>query len=91
MVLRKPCGNRITAKECGTMPSRTHAKMLISQLQKAESVVNDLFLEATDDGIEALEAVLAACREEVLRRGPAPGVREDQQPIVGGSEDPAAD
>jgi len=52
------------------MPSRTHAKMLISQLERAESVVKDLFLEATDDGIEALEAVLAACREEVLRRGP---------------------
>lgn len=44
--------------------------MLISQLERAESVVKDLFLEATDDGIEALEAVLAACREEVLRRGP---------------------
>jgi hypothetical protein len=44
--------------------------MLITQLERAESVVQDLFLEATDDGIEALEAVLAACREEVLRRGP---------------------
>jgi hypothetical protein len=44
--------------------------MLISQLERAESVVKDLFLEATDDGIEALEAVLAACREEVLKRGP---------------------
>ncbi len=42
--------------------------MLIAQLERAESVVNDLFLEATDDGIEALEAVLAACREAVLRR-----------------------
>jgi hypothetical protein len=47
-----------------------HARMLIAQLEKAESVVKDLFLEATDDGIEALEAVLAACREEVLRRSP---------------------
>jgi hypothetical protein len=27
-------------------------------------------MEATDDGIEALEAVLAACREEVMKRGP---------------------
>jgi hypothetical protein len=72
IVLRKPCGNRISPKVCGTMPSRVHAKMLITQLEKAESVVKDLFLEATDDGIEALEAVLAACREEVLRRAPAP-------------------
>jgi hypothetical protein len=71
MVLRKPCGNRVTPKVCGTMPSRGHAQALIRQLEKAESAVDDLFLEATDDGIEALEAVLAACCESVLRRGPA--------------------
>lgn len=70
IVLRKPIGNRATAKVCGVMPSRVHAKMLINQLERAESVVKDLFLEATDDGIEALEAVLAACRNEVLERGP---------------------
>jgi hypothetical protein len=70
MVLRKPCGNRATPKVCGTMPSRSHAVALIRQLEKAESAVDDLFLEATDDGIEALEAVLAACCESVLRRGP---------------------
>jgi hypothetical protein len=70
IVLHKACGNRVVPKVCGEMPSRTHAKMLITQLERAESVVKDLFLEATDDGIEALEAVLAACREEVLRRGP---------------------
>jgi hypothetical protein len=70
VVLHRACGNRVVPKICGTMPSRAHAKMLIAQLEKAESVVKDLFLEATDDGIEALEAVLAACREEVLRRGP---------------------
>jgi hypothetical protein len=52
------------------MPSAVHAKMLIAQLERAESVVKDLFLEATDDGIEALEAVLLACRTEVLERGP---------------------
>jgi hypothetical protein len=52
------------------MPTRIHAKMLINQLEKAESVVKDLFLEATDDGIEALEAVLAACCREVLAKGP---------------------
>jgi len=44
--------------------------MLVNQLEKAESVVKDLFMEATDDGIEALEAVLAACCKEVLARGP---------------------
>jgi hypothetical protein len=70
VVLHRACGNRVVPKVCGEMPSRTHAKMLITQLERAESVVKDLFLEATDDGIEALEAVLAACREEVLRRGP---------------------
>jgi hypothetical protein len=70
MVLRKPCGNRVTPKLCGTMPSRGHAQALIRQLERAESAVDDLFLEATDDGIEALEAVLAACCESVLQRGP---------------------
>jgi hypothetical protein len=71
IVLRRPIGNRVEAKVCGTMPSRIHAKMLVQQLERAESVVKDLFMEATDDGIEALEAVLAACREEVMKRGPA--------------------
>ncbi len=52
------------------MPSRIHAKMLINALERAESVVKDLFMEATDDGIEALEAVLAACCREVLEKGP---------------------
>jgi hypothetical protein len=70
IVLRHPIGNRADAKICGTMPSRIHAKMLVQQLERAESVVKDLFMEATDDGIEALEAVLAACREEVMKRGP---------------------
>jgi hypothetical protein len=70
VVLHRACGNRVVPKVCGVMPSRTHAKMLIAQLEKAESAVKDLFLEATDDGIEALEAVLAACCEEVLRKGP---------------------
>jgi hypothetical protein len=70
IVLRKPIGNRATAKVCGVMPTRVHAKMLINQLERAESVVKDLFMEATDDGIEALEAVLAACCKEVLEKGP---------------------
>lgn len=77
VVLRKPCGNRAAPKVCGTMPSRGQAKMLITQLEKAESVVNDLFLEATDDGIEALEAVLAACRAAVLKR--TGGGRDEQE------------
>ena len=68
-VLRRPAGNRIDAKLCGTMASRPMALALVKQLEKAESVVKDLFLEATDDGIEALEAVLEACRQSVMRRG----------------------
>ena len=69
-VYRRPAGNRIDAKLCGTMPSRALALALVKQLEKAESVVHDLFLEATDDGIEALEAVLEACRQSVVRRAP---------------------
>src|SRR6185503_4346379 len=84
VVLRKPIGNRATAKVCGVMPTRVHAKMLMSQLERAESVVKDLFLEATDDGIEALEAVLMACCKEVLEKGPK--VRPDQ---LEGLEEPA--
>lgn len=71
-VLRRPAGNRIDAKLCGTMSSRSMALALVKQLEKAESVVKDLFLEATDDGIEALEAVLEACRQSVIRRGEMP-------------------
>jgi hypothetical protein len=67
-VFRRPAGNRIDPKLCGTMESRAMALALVKQLEKAESVVHDLFLEATDDGIEALEAVLEACRESVMRR-----------------------
>ena len=70
-VYRRPAGNRIDAKLCGTMPSRAMALALVKQLERAESVVHDLFLEATDDGIEALEAVLEACRQSVERRAPA--------------------
>lgn len=77
VVLRKPIGNRATAKVCGVMPSRVHAKMLINALERAESVVKDLFMEATDDGIEALEAVLAACCREVLEKGPKVPVGTD--------------
>lgn len=85
IVLRRPIGNRIDAKVCGTMPSRIHAKMLIQQLERAESVVKDLFMEATDDGIEALEAVLKACCDEVMRRGPK--VKESRDP-AGSDDDP---
>ena len=69
-VFRRPAGNRIDPKLCGTMANRAMALALVKQLEKAESVVRDLFLEATDDGIEALEAVLAACCKEVLETGP---------------------
>ena len=70
-VFRRPAGNRIDPKLCGTMASRAMALALVKQLEKAESVVRDLFLEATDDGIEALEAVLEACRQSVVGRGGA--------------------
>ncbi|HEY4131738.1 MAG TPA: hypothetical protein VGM50_14055 [Gemmatimonadaceae bacterium] len=85
IVLRKPIGNRATAKVCGVMPSRVHAKMLITQLERAESVVKDLFMEATDDGIEALEAVLAACCKEVMERGPK--VRDPRPDEVASDDD----
>src|ERR1043166_8298891 len=88
IVLRKPIGNRATPKVCGVMPTRVHAKMLVDQLEKAESVVKDLFLEATDDGIEALEAVLAACCKEVLERGPKLRVEEIE---ASGDSEPATD
>jgi len=89
VVLHRACGNRVVPKICGEMPSRSHAKMLISQLERAESAVKDLFLEATDDGIEALEAVLAACREEVLRRGPR--VHDGGTTSGGTPEEPGGD
>lgn len=72
-VYRRPAGNRIDPKLCGTMPNRAMAAALVGQLMRAETVVKDLFLEATDDGIEALEAVLLACRTSVLERGAARG------------------
>jgi len=88
IVLRKPLGNRAAAKVCGMMPTRVHAKMLIKQLEKAESVVKDLFLEATDDGIEALEAVLAACCREVLAKGPK--MRAESTPRLTAAAEPAS-
>lgn len=70
VILHRPVGNRVSPKVCGVMPSRNHAKALVDQLQRAESALHDLFYEATDDGIEALDAVLAACRDAVLTRSP---------------------
>ena len=70
VVLHRPVGNRASPKVCGVMPSRNHAKALIDQLKRAETAVHDLFYEATDDGIEALEAVLTATRNAVLDRLP---------------------
>src|SRR5215213_2042876 len=89
VVLRKTNGNRATAKICGVMPTRIHAKMLVTQLERAESVVKDLFLEATDDGIEALEAVLLACCKEVMARGPR--VRPDAAAASETRAEPAVD
>lgn len=70
VILHRAVGNRVSPKVCGVMPSRGHGNELIKQLQRAESALNDLFYEATDDGIEALEAVLDACRQAVLTRMP---------------------
>ena len=84
-VYRRPCGNRIEPKLCGTMPSRTTALALVRQLERAESVVNDLFLEATDDGIEALEAILRAVRESVEQRADRAG---GKRPRGGGGRGP---
>jgi hypothetical protein len=87
VVLRRPIGNRVHSKVCGTMPSRVHAKMLIDSLERAESVVKDLFMEATDDGIEALEAVLAATCDDVLLKGPTIEPRSDDS----ADEEPVAE
>jgi hypothetical protein len=84
-VFRRPAGNRIDPKLCGTMASRAMALALVKQLEKAESVVRDLFLEATDDGIEALEAVLEACRQSVIRRGESGPPDQGGAPGGGGS------
>jgi hypothetical protein len=70
VILHRAVGNRVSPKVCGVMPSRPHALALVEQLKRAESALNDLFYEATDDGIEALEAVLQACRAAVLERTP---------------------
>lgn len=83
-VFRRPAGNRIDPKLCGTMANRAMALALVKQLEKAESVVRDLFLEATDDGIEALEAVLEACRQSVIGRG-----ESSPSPAGGGPGGPA--
>ena len=71
VVLHRAVGNRVSPKVCGVMPSRDHAKALVDQLRRAESALHDLFYEATDDGIEALEAILKACRDAVLTRMPS--------------------
>jgi len=71
VVLHRAVGNRVSPKVCGVMPSRQHAKALVDQLKRAESALHDLFYEATDDGIEALEAVLKASRDAVLNRMPS--------------------
>ena len=72
VVLHRPVGNRASPKVCGVMPGKNHAKALVDHLKRAESALHDLFYEATDDGIEALEAVLAAARDAVLARFPVP-------------------
>jgi hypothetical protein len=81
VVLHRPVGNRLSPKVCGVMPSRNHAKALVDQLGRAETALHDLFYEATDDGIEALEAVLAACRDAVMTRMPVEGGVSDDEVV----------
>lgn len=71
VVLHRPVGNRATPKVCGVMPSKEHAEALMNNLLRAEGALMDLFYEATDDGIEALEAVLLATWTSVMERIPA--------------------
>jgi hypothetical protein len=68
VILHRPVGNRVSPKVCGVMPGRDLANSLVDQLRRAESALHDLFYEATDDGIEALDAIIAACRDAVLKR-----------------------
>lgn len=86
VVLHRAVGNRASPKVCGVMPTRNHAKALIDQLQRAESAVHDLFYEATEDGIEALEAVLSATRSAVLQRMPAGDARFSPEDMAAESE-----
>jgi hypothetical protein len=44
-------------------------------------------MEATDDGIEALEAVLAACCREVMEKGPKVQYSADGSPPGGAAPD----
>src|SRR5689334_21263825 len=70
VLLHRAVGNRATPKVCGVLPSKAHAETLMKQLLKSEGALMDLFYEATDDGIEALEAVLLATWTSVLDRAP---------------------
>ena len=86
VVLHRPVGNRATPKVCGVMPSKEHAETLMSQLLRAEGALMDLFYEATDDGIEALEAVLLATWTSVLDRLPGPDGAPDRAELAGERE-----
>ena len=78
-VYRRPVGNLAIPRLCGVLPTRQQAVEFARLLARAESAAPDLFLEATDDGIEALDAVIAACMESATaggkggrQRGPRP-------------------
>ena len=62
-VYRRPVGNLAIPRLCGVLPTRPMAVEFARLLRRAETAAPDLFLEATDDGIEALEAVIVACLE----------------------------
>ena len=48
-------------------------------------------MEATDDGIEALEAVLAACCKEVMEKGPKVREPRPDEPASAGETVELAD
>jgi hypothetical protein len=83
VVLHRAVGNRATPKVCGVMPSKEHAESLMNQLLRAEGALMDLFYEATDDGIEALEAVLLATWTSVLDRGMVPEGAPSREELLG--------
>lgn len=68
-VYRRPVGNLAIPRLCGVLPTRQQAVEFARLLARAESAAPDLFLEATDDGIEALDAVIAACMASATAGG----------------------
>jgi hypothetical protein len=73
VVQRKPLGNRDTAIICGIMPSRAHAKLLLNQRERAESVVKDLFL-----GPPTMGSTLKPSSRAAEKQSKGPKLRPDK-------------